>query len=87
MHRSKEYYEDLIKRIDVKLEQHLEDILNDSLHKSPKAEQYVTALVNARFYAEQRLKPFYFKELQALNKEMIEQEIQQEVENENKTID
>lgn len=80
--RNKEYYENLIKRIDVKLEQHLEDILNDSSHKNPKAEQYVTSLVNARFYAEQRLKPFYFMELKALNKELIEQEVQQEVENE-----
>ena len=68
------YYKDLLEKTEAMLEKHLVDVLKNSLDKNVKAEQYIIALTNARFYLKDKLKPFYFKELCNLSKEIIENE-------------
>lgn len=76
------YYKDLLEKTEAMLEKHLVDVLENSLDKNAKAEQYIIALTNARFYLKDKLKPYYFKTLCDLSQEIIADEINNEVINE-----
>ena len=76
------YYKDLLEKTEAMLEKHLVDVLKNSLDKNIKAEQYITALTNARFYLKDKLKPYYFKTLCDLSQEIIADEMNNEVVNE-----
>ena len=76
------YYKDLLEKTEAMLEKHLVDVLENSLDKNAKAEQYITALTNARFYLKDKLKPYYFKTLCDLSQEIITDEMNNEVINE-----
>lgn len=73
------YYKDLLEKTEIMLEKHLVDVLENSLDKNVKAEQYVTALTNARFYLKDKLKPYYFKTLCDLSQEIVTDEMNNEV--------
>ena len=76
------YYKDLLEKTETMLEKHLVDVLENSLDKNVKAEQYIIALTNARFYLKDKLKPYYFKTLCDLSQEIIADEMNNEVINE-----
>ena len=76
------YYKDLLEKTEAMLEKHLVDVLENSLDKNAKAEQYIIALTNARFYLKDKLKPYYFKTLCDLSQEIIADEMNNEVINE-----
>lgn len=76
------YYKDLLEKTEAILEKHLVDVLENSLDKNAKAEQYIIALTNARFYLKDKLKPYYFKTLCDLSQEIIADEMNNEVINE-----
>ena len=67
------YYKDLLEKTETMLEKHLVDVLENSLDKNVKAEQYITALTNARFYLKDKLKPYYFKTLCDLSQEIVDE--------------
>ena len=73
------YYKDLLEKTETMLEKHLVDVLENSLDKNVKAEQYITALTNARFYLKDKLKPYYFKTLCDLSQEIVADEMNNEV--------
>lgn len=73
------YYKDLLEKTEIMLEKHLVDVLENSLDKNVKAEQYITALTNARFYLKDKLKPYYFKTLCDLSQEIVADEMNNEV--------
>lgn len=73
------YYKDLLEKTETMLEKHLVDVLENSLDKNVKAEQYITALTNARFYLKDKLKPCCSKTLCDLSQEIVADEIDNEV--------
>lgn len=59
MIKDKEYYTKQLKRVEDKIELFLEETMNDSRFKNPKAEQYVIALCLARNYINEKIGEFY----------------------------
>ena len=49
-------YKEKLKVLELKLEQHLDDILTDNAHRSVKAENYVLALMAGRQYLLEKMK-------------------------------
>ena len=58
MIKDKEYYTKQLKRVEDKIELFLEETMNDSRFKNPKAEQYVIALCLARNYINEKIGEF-----------------------------
>lgn len=58
MSKSKEYYSKQLEKVENKLEFFLEETMNDSMYKNPKAEQYVIALSLARNYIKEKIDGF-----------------------------
>lgn len=50
MLKSKEYYQDLLDKVEPMLDMHIENMVADSGHKNPKTEEYIIALCNAKDY-------------------------------------
>lgn len=50
MLKSKEYYQNLLDKVEPMLETHIENMVADSSCKNPKTEEYVIALCNAKDY-------------------------------------
>ena len=55
MSKDKEYYTKQLEKVEDKLELFLEETMNDSRFKNPKAEQYVIALCLARNYIKEKM--------------------------------
>lgn len=58
MDKNKDYYTEKLEKIENKLELFLEETMNDSRYKNPKAEQYVIALSLARNYIKEKIDGF-----------------------------
>lgn len=58
MEKSKEYYVKKLEKVEDKIEYFLEETMNDSRYKNPKAEQYVIALCLARNYINEKIDGF-----------------------------
>lgn len=58
MSKDKEYYTKQLEKVEDKLELFLEETMNDSRFKNPKAEQYVIALCLARNYINEKIDEF-----------------------------
>ena len=58
MNKNKEYYTEKLEKVENKIEYFLEETMNDSRYKNPKAEQYVIALCLARNYISEKINEF-----------------------------
>lgn len=71
-------YNKAIEVIEIKIEQLLEDLINDNVYKSPKTEDRLTALCLGREYLNEKVKKEKFKTLNRVNTSIIETEVQNE---------
>lgn len=83
MFKDKQYYKDLLRDIEYKIELHLNNVLSENIYRSPKAEEYIIALCDARIYVKDKIKDLAFEELCDINADMCKLEVdKEEVDNE-----
>ena len=74
MTKDKQYYKNLLDNIEYKIELHLNNVLSENIYRSPKAEEYIIALCNARIYIKDKLKEFALEELCEINADICKLE-------------
>lgn len=78
MFKDKQYYKDLLRDIEYKIELHLNNVLSENIYRNPKAEEYIIALCNARIYVKDKIKDLAFEELCNINSDMCKLEVDKE---------
>lgn len=77
-------YSEVLDSIEIKIEQLLEDFVNDNVYKSPKTEDRLTALCLSREYLKEKIRHEHLQKFYEENGKLIVEDLKdtQEVENE-----